>query len=87
VVLGHGFQVVGKMFDEQNKDVFGEIRFRNTEGIYVFRNLSSGIVTAFLPSSFGQRLEEGEEVVLAPGMVLDFGGWYLEVVEDGRFLL
>lgn len=85
VVLGHGFQVVGKMFHEQSKDIFGEIRFRDAENVYVFQNFSPGIVTAFFPSSFGRRLEDGEEIVLVSGMILDFGGWYLEVAEDGRF--
>ncbi|MEN3186083.1 MAG: lipopolysaccharide kinase InaA family protein [Atribacterota bacterium] len=84
VVLGHGFQVVGKMFDERSKEVFGEIRFLDSKRAYVFRNFVPGGVMAFMPSSFGQRLEEGQEVVLFPGVVFDFGGWYLEVLEDGR---
>lgn len=85
VVLGHGFQVVGKMFAEGNKELFGEVRFREDENRYRFRSSFAGRIRV-LSSSFSRSLGEGEETPLFPGVVLDFGGWYLEVVEGGGSL-
>ena len=81
VVLGHGFQVVGKMFEEGSKELFGEIRFEEDKAGYLFRSLFPGKMTVFSPSSYSRNLQEGEEVSLSNATVLDFGGWCLEFRE------
>jgi DNA-binding helix-hairpin-helix protein with protein kinase domain len=86
VVLGHGFQVVGKMFEEGNTELFGEIRFQESEGFYLFRSLFPGKMTVFFPSSYARDLREGEEVRLSNGTVLDVGGWCLEFQETYSLL-
>ncbi len=87
VVLGHGFQVVGKMFAEGNQELFGEICFRENEGRYLFRSLFPGKIMVFSPASSPQVLREGEEVAITDSLILDMGGWYLEILEDGHFFL
>jgi len=81
VVLGHRFQVVGKMFQERCQDIFGETLWR--EKGYSFRNLSTRRIEWLSPFGSSGYLEEGEEILLERGMLLDFGGYFLEVKEDG----
>ncbi|MGQ9473232.1 MAG: protein kinase domain-containing protein [Candidatus Caldatribacteriaceae bacterium] len=87
VLLGDGFKVVGKMFDEKNQEVFGEIWYCSSEGNYRFRSLFGGKIVMLSPFSTSKTLIEGEEILLSSGVVLDMGGYFLEVVEDGTSFL